>query len=100
VTLFRALRELLVNVAKHAGASEAYVGIWRDRDVARISVEDSGVGFAPEARHQGFGLLALRDRVAQMGGSVEIESAVGHGTRTMVSVPIAACDADAEGASN
>jgi two-component system, NarL family, sensor histidine kinase UhpB len=99
VTLFRALRELLVNVAKHASVAEGHVRIWRDGDLARLSVEDAGVGFDPEADHRGFGLLALRDRVAQMGGSVEIESAVGRGTRIVVSVPIASRDADAEGGS-
>ena len=99
VTLFRALRELLVNVAKHAGVGEAHVRIWRDGDVARVVVEDSGVGFAPEARHQGFGLLALRDRVGQMGGSVEIESAVGSGTRIVVSVPVASRGPDVKGGS-
>ena len=97
VTLFRALRELLVNVAKHAGAGEAHVHIWHDGVLARVSVEDFGVGFDPQARHEGFGLLALRDRVAQMGGSVEIESAVGSGTRVVVSVPVASRDADGEG---
>ena len=99
VTLFRALRELLVNVAKHASIGEARVRIWRNRDVARVSVEDSGIGFDPEARHQGFGLLALRERVVQMGGSVEIESAIGNGTRIVVSVPVASRDADPEGGS-
>jgi signal transduction histidine kinase len=99
LTLFRALRELLVNVAKHAGVGEAHVRIWRDGDVARISVEDSGIGFDPEAKHQGFGLLALRDRVGQMGGSVEIESAVGGGTRIGVSVPVASHGPDAKGGS-
>jgi PAS domain S-box-containing protein len=99
VTLFRALRELLINVAKHAGVGEAHVRIWRQGDVARVSVEDAGAGFDPEARHEGFGLLALRDRVGQMGGSVEIESAAGSGTRIAVSVPIASRDADTGGGS-
>jgi PAS domain S-box-containing protein len=87
VTLFRALRELLVNVAKHAQVGEAQVRIWREGDLARVAVEDAGAGFDPEAGHNGFGLLALRDRVGQMGGSVEIASAVGKGTRIVISVP-------------
>ena len=97
VTLFRALRELLLNVAKHSKVREAHVRVSRDGEVARISVEDAGAGFDPEARHGGFGLLALRDRVGQMGGSVEIESAAGKGTRIVVSVPAASRDADEGG---
>ncbi len=99
VTLFRALRELLVNVAKHANSSEAHVRIWREGNRARLSVEDAGAGFDPETRHQGFGLLALLDRVGQMGGSVEIEAAVGRGTRIVVSVPATPQDAGAAGGS-
>jgi len=99
VALFRALRELLVNVAKHANVGEADVRIWRDGEVARVSVEDAGLGFDPAARHEGFGLLALRDRVGQMGGSVEIASGVGGGTRIVVSVPAVSGDAGAEGGS-
>jgi signal transduction histidine kinase len=98
VTLFRALRELLVNVAKHAQVSEARVRIWHDAESAHVAVEDSGVGFDPETRHQGFGLLALRDRVGQMGGSVRIESGAGRGTRIVVSLPNALQDLDARGA--
>ena len=97
VTLFRALRELLLNVAKHAKVGEAHVRIWRAADVARVSVDDSGVGFDPKVSHLGFGLLALRERVGQMGGSVEVESGVGCGTRITVSVPVASADADEGG---
>jgi signal transduction histidine kinase len=78
---------------------EAHVHIWRDGNAARISVEDSGIGFDPGARHEGFGLLALRERVGQMGGSVEIASAVGSGTRIVVSVLVASRDAGTDGGS-
>jgi signal transduction histidine kinase len=97
VTLFRALRELLVNVAKHAKSATAHVRIWHAEEVVRVSVEDSGIGFDPEARHEGYGLLALRDRVGQMGGSVAIESAIGRGTRIVVSVPAPSLENDATG---
>lgn len=99
VTLYRALRELLVNVAKHAKVGEAHVRIWQDGDVARVSVEDFGVGFDSAAPSEGFGLLALRERVGQMGGSVEIGAAVGSGTRIVVSVPMTSRDADVAGGS-
>ena len=99
ITLFRALRELLLNVTKHARVAEAHVRIWRDGDLARLAVEDSGVGFDPEAGRRGFGLLALHDRVAQMGGSLEIGSAPGGGTSVVVSVPCVSRAGDFEGGS-
>ncbi len=97
VTLFRALRELLINVAKHAHVREAYVRIWRDAGVARVEVDDAGVGFDPAAGQKGFGLLALRDRVQQMGGRIEIRSAPGTGTRVVVSLPCTVRDGDEGG---
>jgi PAS domain S-box-containing protein len=97
VTLFRALREMLLNVTKHAKIGEARVRIWRAGDLACVAVEDSGVGFDPEAVRGGFGLLALRDRVGQLGGLLEIASAPGSGTRVVVSVPCTLRDADGEG---
>ena len=70
-------------------AGEARVRIWREDGLACISVEDGGVGFDPAAAGGGFGLLALRERVAGLGGRVEIDSAAGRGTRVVVSVPAA-----------
>ena len=97
VTLFRALREMLLNVTKHAKVGEARVRIWRAGQQACVAVEDSGVGFDPETVRGGFGLLALRDRVGQMGGSLEIKSAPGSGTRAVVRIPCSLRDADDQG---
>jgi two-component system sensor histidine kinase UhpB len=97
VTLFRALRELLLNVIKHARVGEARVRIWRAGSMASVAVEDAGIGFDPAAVRSGFGLLALRDRVTQMGGRLETTSAPGSGTRVVVSVPCALRGTDGEG---
>jgi len=101
VTLFRALSELLLNVTKHAKVDDARVRIWADRDLACLSVEDSGVGFDPETARGGFGLLALRERLGQLGGRLEIESVPGSGTRVVVAIPrsLRDADTDAEGGS-
>ena len=88
IALFRALRELLINVTKHAGVREARVRIWHEAGMARVSVEDAGVGFSPEASRQGFGLLALRERLGQLGGTLDIGSVMGAGTRVIASVPL------------
>jgi PAS domain S-box-containing protein len=97
VLLFRALRELLLNVAKHAGVAEAHVRILREGERVRVEVQDRGVGFDPEAGPHGFGLLAIRERVRHLGGSIEIQSVVGSGTRVVIQVPIASQESDAMG---
>lgn len=87
VTLYRALRELLVNVAKHSGVREAHVRIWQEGSAACLEVTDGGRGFDPAEARRGFGLLALRERVRHLGGSVTISSADGSGARVVICVP-------------
>ena len=89
VTLFRAMREFLINVTKHAGVAASHVEIWREGGMAHVAVEDAGRGFRPEAGQRGFGLLALRERLGQLGGSLEIVSVPGGGTKVAASAPLA-----------
>lgn len=89
VTLYRAIRELLINVARHAGIDRARVHIWRDGAMVRASVEDGGVGFDHDSTPSGFGLLALRERIAQLGGFIDFSSGAGSlGTRVVASLPL------------
>jgi PAS domain S-box-containing protein len=93
--VFEAVRELLLNVAKHAGVAQAQVrlGPAGDREVA-ITVSDAGVGFDPArleaggAGDQGLGLFGLRERLRFLKGSLEITSAPGHGTAIRLGVPV------------
>ena len=87
VTFYRAIRELLFNVVKHAGVKEARIRVSREGGMARIAVEDGGVGMPPRAKRYGFGLLALRERVEQLGGSLEARSTPGSGSTVVVSLP-------------
>jgi PAS domain S-box-containing protein len=87
VTFYRAIRELLLNVVKHAGVKEARLRVSREGGMARIAVEDGGVGMPPSAKRYGFGLLALRERVEQLGGSLETRATAGSGTTVVVSLP-------------
>lgn len=86
VFLFQAVRELLFNVVKHAGVSEAQVSLSRSEGRMSVRVEDAGRGFdaagmrGNQARG-GFGMFSLRERVRLMGGRLEIDSAPGKGTR-------------------
>jgi PAS domain S-box-containing protein len=104
VTLFRAIRELLINVTKHAGVGTARVRLWREGVQMLVAVEDSGFGFGRDAGQNtfgrqasraGFGLLALRERLLRLGGTLAIGPGPdGVGSRVVVSVPCA----DGEGA--
>jgi PAS domain S-box-containing protein len=97
VSLFRAMRELLINVTKHAEVREARVRIWQEGGMARVGVEDSGVGFSVETSRRGFGLLALRERLEQLGGGLDIESVMGSGTRVVASLPLLSIPPDVMG---
>jgi signal transduction histidine kinase len=87
--LFRTLRELLFNVKKHARTSEVYVRLSSTRSHVEVEVSDHGIGFEVESldSSEGFGLFSLRERVNALGGTVELDSAAGRGTRVTVVLP-------------
>ncbi len=81
-------REALHNVLKHSGAGEARLGLAAGADSLRLSVEDSGRGFDPAARAgAGHGLRGMEERVAALGGSLTITSAIGRGTQLCAQIP-------------
>jgi signal transduction histidine kinase len=79
--------ETLTNVAKHAGACSATVGVSRSNGALVVEVVDDGVGGA--AADGGSGLRGLADRVEALGGSVHVWSPDGGGTRVRAEIP---CD--------
>jgi signal transduction histidine kinase len=94
VLLFQAVRELLVNVVKHAQARNLVVSMWREPGQVWIKVADDGVGFrGTEIRSNpppqgGFGLFSLRERLRPFGGQLQIESEPGAGATVTLSVPV------------
>ena len=93
--VFRAVRELLTNVFKHAGARAAKVSLRRDGADVEITVEDHGVGFelhnvGAHSSSGGFGLFSVREQIGRLGGTLEVVSAPGHGTRVSLRVPLKA----------
>lgn len=93
VVLFQSLRELLVNVAKHAGVDLARVRLALHNSTVRVTVRDKGTGFDPSAvnlRHHRdhFGLFSIRERLDHLGGQVDIRSAPGQGTTITMTVPL------------
>ncbi|HEY3380342.1 MAG TPA: ATP-binding protein [Vicinamibacterales bacterium] len=91
--LFRVAQEAITNIAKHSGAETVLIQCFEHDDRISIEIEDDGKGFAPEdlpppaARERGLGLLGMRERIELFGGTIEIDSAPGRGTRIAVAVP-------------
>jgi PAS domain S-box-containing protein len=92
--LFRAVRELLQNVVKHARAQTAVVSVHRRDDRIRVEVRDDGCGFGPQAAPAGgrglggFGLFEVRERLDYIGGSLEILSSPSGGTTAVLLAPL------------
>jgi signal transduction histidine kinase len=94
ILLFQAVRELLVNIVKHAKANHVTISIKRDGDNMRVSVEDDGIGFEVSktesylSKSSGFGLFSIHERLKYINGYINIESVPGHGTRATIVVPL------------
>lgn len=88
--LYRVAQEALNNVLRHASAREVRVSLGRHADRLLLEVRDDGVGFDPQgvAGRGGVGLPGMAERVAQVGGTLTIDSAPGKGTRVRVEVPL------------
>lgn len=85
VLLYRCVRELLINVVKHAGVDRAIVALTVDADQRLVlTVEDHGRGYDPAVKvpsdDEHFGLLSIRERLDSIGGWLTEESAIGKGT--------------------
>src|SRR5688572_33265678 len=88
VILFRSIRELLINAAKHARARCVQVRLERQADHLDAVVADDGIGMQPfEAAVKGSGLLSIQERMASVGGSMRIDSEPGRGTRVHLRAP-------------
>lgn len=90
--LFRAIRELLTNVIKHAKTPGATVSLQHVDSMLIIVVEDFGVGIKPSAllnyeATKSFGLFSVREQIARLGGTFAATSAAPSGTRITLSVP-------------
>jgi signal transduction histidine kinase len=90
-TLFRIAQEALMNVAKHAQASQVTVTVEADNGTVRLVIADDGIGFEPGSSakrfgQQGWGVLTMTERAEGVGGHCRIESQPGQGTRVIVEV--------------
>jgi signal transduction histidine kinase len=92
-TLFRIVQEALNNIAKHAHATTVEVLLRYEAQAMHVCVHDDGVGFEARlprtAAGQGFGMVSMRQRAEELGGSLQVESAPGEGTTVRVDLPVA-----------
>ncbi len=91
IALFRVVQEALANVAKHARASEVDIALELTDSEVIVTVQDNGVGAAPEDlnRPRSHGVAGLRHRIQVLGGMLDISSAPNRGTTVRVRVPLA-----------
>ncbi len=94
VLLYQTVRELLVNIRKHAQARHVKVCMKGNTNDFCVVVEDDGVGFdvsgiyPKRKKVKGFGLFSIRERLKYIGGQIEIKSKPGQGTQVTISVPL------------
>jgi len=91
--LYRVVRELLINVGKHANSDTARVECRRAKNQFVVVVSDNGKGFDPgvvlsASSNRGFGLRSVRERIAGLGGTMECESISGDGSRVILKLPV------------
>ncbi len=94
--LFRIGQEALFNVAKHARASNVVLSVEFEQNAVAVEVEDDGEGFDPAIAEEppagpvGWGILGMRERTSLLGGTLEIISHPGAGTRVRATIPLEA----------
>ena len=102
IVLFQAVRELLINVTKHARTKRVKVSIRRRDGIVEIKVKDWGVGFnvfeaySCNSKTGGFGLFSIRERLSHLGGRVIVESQPGKGTEVTLLAPLKCLDEKTE----
>lgn len=91
VMVFRAIQELLSNAARHSQANVIKVMLDLGETTVKVTVEDNGKGFDPEAVEErgNMGIKVIRDRAEMVGGYLQIDSALNQGTRVVFQIPAA-----------
>jgi signal transduction histidine kinase len=86
--VYRIIQELVNNILKHADATTALVQLIRNNDTLSIAVEDNGKGFDPAIleNNSGMGYLSLKNRVAYLKGTIDIQTSAGEGTSINIEI--------------
>jgi signal transduction histidine kinase len=86
--MYFSVLECLQNVARHAGASHAVIRLSQAKGALSFEVTDDGRGFDAERSTFGTGLQGIADRLAALGGTLEVRSEPGEGTRLRGTLPV------------
>ena len=92
--LYRVIQEAVENIVRHSGAREAILQLSSDEKGLSVDIEDNGRGFDPasvlsvRSHRDEFGVLAMRERMAAIGGTFDIRSSPGTGTRIRLHIPV------------
>src|SRR6266481_3171732 len=97
-TIYRIVQEALTNAVKHANATNVWIRAWREDFTQCCTIRDDGAGFKVRrgqgTPRKGLGLVAMRERVSAIGGTLQIESRPGHGTEISIRLPLEGNDAN------
>jgi signal transduction histidine kinase len=94
LTLFRIFQESTTNVARHAGARNAFIHVWTSDRLFHLSIEDDGEGFNTASAFEnlstgrGLGIMGMKERASQINGRLTVCSAPGQGTMVLCTVPL------------
>jgi signal transduction histidine kinase len=83
-------KEAVHNCARHSGATEVQIRISVETEILSLSLEDNGWGFDPNVKQDGWGVSNMRKRAKELGGKMDLQTAVGKGTMIMLVVPLSA----------
>jgi len=93
---YRIAQEALTNVARHSGASRVDISLRAEEGELHLSVEDDGMGLAPEqlGESKGLGVIGMRERASLIGGTLSIGPGAGGGVRIDLRIPLDAASGD------
>lgn len=87
--IFRIVQEALSNILRHSKASRTEIKLYLDQDTVKLLIRDNGIGFdLKEKKQASYGIVSMQERVNEIGGSMQIITAPGKGTKLDIRVPI------------
>jgi signal transduction histidine kinase len=82
----------VANAIRHGAARQIRIDLQFDNDTARLTIADDGCGFEPASASDGFGFTSMRERAAQIGAVLHVESRPSLGTSVRVTIPVNAAE--------